>query len=101
VHVTDSRSSAADNVQVAGDQYRVADRVAARRDAAVLAAAPRPGRRPGQSRAEDAALPRPARRCPARPRRSPPPAANPRHLALGPRHHRGLAADHRPASGTL
>lgn len=33
VHVTDSRSSAADNVTVTRDQHRVADRVAARRDA--------------------------------------------------------------------
>ena len=43
----------------------------------------RPGRRPGQGRTKDFALPGPACRWEAGPRRPPPAAENPRHLALG------------------
>ena len=72
-----------------------------RRDLAVLAAAHRPGRRPGPRRAQDPALPDPARRREAGPRRPPPAAENPRHLALGRRHRHRLGPDHRPATRTL
>jgi hypothetical protein len=50
---------------------------------AVLAEVPGPGRRPRPGRAEEAALPRPARWRPARPRRAPKNPENRRHLALG------------------
>ena len=66
-----------------GINTRVADRVDDRADPARLAQAPGPGRRPGQSRAEDAALPRAARRRPPGPRRAPPNPENPGHLAVG------------------
>ena len=50
----------------------------------------RPGRRPGKSRAENPALPGPARRGEADPRREAPTAQDPRNLALGPRDRRRL-----------
>ena len=43
-----------------------------------------------QGRTEDAALPAPARRCPADPRTAPPLAAHPAHVALGQRPRSGL-----------
>ena len=54
-------------------QPGVADRGDDRADPARLAQAPRPRRRPGQGRAQDAALPRPERRRPPGARRAPPP----------------------------
>ena len=68
-------------------------------DPAGLAQAAGPGRRPGQGRAQDAALPGPARRRPAGPRRPAAPPENPGHLAMGRGDHRRLAAHRRaPAS---
>ena len=57
-----------------------------------LAEAHRPGRRPGQGGAEDAALPRPARRRPPRPRRAAQAPEDRRDLALGRSGRRRLAA---------
>jgi hypothetical protein len=54
-----------------------------RRHAADLAQVHRPRRRPRQGRAQDPALPSPARRRPAGARRTAPPAEDRRHLALG------------------
>ena len=51
--------------------------------------------RPGQGRAEDAALPAAARRRPTHPRTAPALAAHPTHLALGPRARRRLRPAHR------
>ena len=61
-----------------------------------LAQADRPGRRSGHSRAEDTALPRPERRRPPGPRRTPQTLEDRRELAMGRGDHPGLAADHRP-----
>ena len=64
-----------------------------------LAQAAGPGRRPGQSRAQDAALPGAARRGPAGPRRAAAPPENPGDLAVGRGDHGRLAAHRRaPAS---
>src|ERR1039457_1629552 len=79
----------------------MAGRLLDRRYLAVLAAAHRPGRRPSPRRAEDFALPGPACRREAGPRRPPAAAENPRHLALGSRHSHRLDPDHRPAPRTL
>ena len=68
---------------------------------AVLAQAARPGRRPRESRAEDAALPRPARRRPPRPRRTPQNPENRRVLALGRGDHHRLAAHPGPPAPHL
>ena len=65
-----------------------------------LAQADRPGRRSGQSRAEDAALPRPERRRPPGPRRPPQTLEDRRELAMGRGDHPGLAADQRPPATT-
>jgi hypothetical protein len=83
------------------DQLRLAGRLPHRRDPARLAAAHRPGRRPGPRGAEDPALPAPARRGKAGPRRTPPTAENLPNLALGGGHSHRLGPDHRPAAGTL
>jgi hypothetical protein len=53
------------------------------------------------ARAEDFALPGPACGREAGPRRPPPAAENPRHLALGTGHRHRLGPDHRPATGPL
>ena len=58
-----------------------------------------PGRRPGQGRAQDVALPRAARCGPAGPRRAAAAPENPGHLAVGRGDHDRLAAHRRaPAS---
>jgi hypothetical protein len=62
-----------------------------------LAPPPRPGRRPRQSRAKDAALQDPPRRRPDRQRPAPPLPAHPVILALGQRPRRGLHPDYGPA----
>jgi hypothetical protein len=82
-------------------QLRVAGRVPDRRGPAVLAAAHRPGRRPCPRRTQDPALPDPARRRKAGPRRTPAEAENPRDLALGKRHRHRLGPDHSPAARPL
>src|ERR1039457_4906129 len=78
----------------------MAGHVPDRRDPAVLAAAHRPGRRPGPRRTQDTALPDPAHRRETGPRRTPA-AENPRDLAMGGRHRHRLGQDHRPATGPL
>ena len=83
------------------DELRVAGRRLNRRGLAVLAAAARPRRRPGQSGTKDVALPGPACRREAGPRWPPPAAENPRHLALGRGHRHRLGPDHRPATRAL
>ena len=80
-------------------QRGLADRGDDRADPARLAQAAGPGRRPGQRRAQDAALPGAARRRPAPPPRTAPPPQNPGHLAMGRSDHHRVAADRRaPAS---
>ena len=54
-------------------------------------------RRPRQSRAQDAALPHPARRRPAGARRAAAPPEDPGHLAMGRGHHGRVAADRSPS----
>jgi hypothetical protein len=54
-----------------------------------------------QRRAQDPALPGPARRCPADPQQPAPPAEGPRHLALGRCRCHRLGPDNRPAASTL
>ena len=88
-------------VRVVCDQLGVAGRLADRRHPAGLAAAAGPRRRPGLRRAEGSALPRPARRRPAGPRRPPAPPENRGNLALGGRHRRRLDADHHAAARPL
>ena len=66
-------------------QPGVARRVHDRLHPAGLAEAARPGRRPREGRAEDAALPRPARRRPPRPRRAPQDASKSPRPGPGPR----------------
>jgi hypothetical protein len=70
-------------VHRAGDEQGLAGRRPDRRGPAGLAPAARPGRPPGPGRAEDPALPHPARRRPAGPRRPPAPPQDRRQLALG------------------
>src|SRR5262249_6720509 len=82
-------------------QPGVADRGDDGADPARLAQAPRPRRRPGQGRAEDAALPGPARRRPPGARRTPPPLEDRRELAVVRGAHPGLAADLRAARHQL
>ena len=82
-------------------QPGVADRRDDGADPARLAQAPRPGRRPGQGRAQDAALPRPERRRPPRARRAPPPLEDRRELAAGRADRAGLAANLRTARHQL
>ena len=82
-------------------QPGVADRRDDGADPARLAQAPRPGRRPGQGRAQDAALPRPERRRPPRARRAPPPLEDRRELAVGRADRAGLAAYLRTAGHRL
>jgi hypothetical protein len=76
--------------------YSVGWALGARERAAIgkagLAEAPRPGRRPGQGRAEDPALPRSSRSRPPRPRRPPKNPQDRRDLAVGRRHRHRLAA---------
>ena len=83
------------------DELRVAGRLLDRRGLAVLAAAHRPRRRPGPRRAEDFALPGPACRREAGPRRAAAAAENPRDLALGTGHRHRLGPHHRAATRTL
>ena len=78
------------------DQPGLDDRRDDRADLAVLAQADRPGRRSRHSRAQDAALPRPERRRPPGPRRTPQTLEDRRELAMGRGDHPGLATDHRP-----
>jgi len=60
-----------------------------------------PGRRPGQSRAQDAALPRAAHRRPPSPRRPETAPENPGDLAVGWCDHRRVAAHRRAPASTL
>jgi hypothetical protein len=82
-------------------QPGVARRVHDRLHPAGLAEAAGPGRRPCEGRTEDSALPRAARRRPARARRAAAMAENRRVLALGRADHRRLAADQRASASTL
>ena len=80
---------------------RVIHSRADRRHPARLAAAARPRRRPRQSRAQDAALPHPARRRPPGAQRPPPPPQDLRDLALGNRDRNCLGPGHRPAPAKI
>src|SRR5262249_464076 len=82
-------------------QPGLAGRIPDRRDPDRLASAAHPRRPPRQSRAQNLALPDPARRRPADPRRPAAPPEDRHNLAVGASDRDRLGPDRRPASPTL